>query len=69
MTKVAEPNIEIASVALTDEFTAMADYVRRRDGREAIRRRLADIREGRIIEGRDALAVELNRRADLRRRT
>jgi len=67
MSKVTKPQIEIAPVALTDEFAAMADYVRSAEGREAIERGLADLREGRIFEGKGALARELQRRAAIRR--
>jgi hypothetical protein len=55
-------------IALTHDLTAMADYVRSIDGREAIERGLSDIRQGRIIEGEDALAAELKQRAGVRRR-
>lgn len=54
-------------VALTDDVTAMAAYVRSPEGRAAIERGLADLREGRTIEGNDALATELKRRAAARR--
>jgi hypothetical protein len=54
-------------VALTDDVTAMGAYVRSAEGRAAIERGRADLREGRIVEGRNALATELNRRAAARR--
>lgn len=68
MSKVAEPQYDVAPIAFTDEFTAMADYVRSVEGHTAIARGLSDIREGRIIEGENALATELTRRAAIRRR-
>jgi len=67
MTKLAD-RMDVAPIALTDEVTGMADYVRSPEGREAIERGLSDIRQGRIIEGEGALAIELNRRAGIRRR-
>jgi len=54
-------------VALTDDVTAMSAYVRSPEGKAAIERGGADLREGRIVEGRNALATELNRRAKARR--
>jgi hypothetical protein len=54
-------------VALTDDVTAMAAYVRSAEGRVTIERGQADLREGRTIEGKDALAAELHRRAAARR--
>jgi hypothetical protein len=54
-------------VALTDDVTAMAAYVSSPEGRVAIKRGQADLREGRTIGGKDALATELNRRAAARR--
>jgi predicted transcriptional regulator len=45
----------------------MADYARSPEGRAAIERGLADIREGRAIEGKGALSAELKRRAEARR--
>ncbi len=68
MTKIALPDVEIAPVALTDDVAAMADYVRSAEGRAAVARGLADVREGRIIQGENALAEELTRRAAIRRR-
>ena len=55
-------------VALTDEVAEMADYVRSREGREAIENGLLDIQEGRTLEGKGALAAELKRRGQERRR-
>ena len=55
MTKIEE-KLEIAPVALTDDFAAMADYARSPEGRAAVERGLADIRQGRFIEGPGALA-------------
>ncbi len=66
MTKVEE-ELDVMPVVLTDDLMAMADYTRSPDGRAAIERGLADIREGRIIEGKDALSAELKRRAEARR--
>jgi hypothetical protein len=54
-------------VALTDDVTAMAAYVRSPEGKAAIERGRADLREGRIVEGANALAIELKRRAAARR--
>ena len=62
-----DDQVEVTPIALTDDLTAMADYVSSPEGRAAISRGLADIRDGRFIEGRGALAAELKRRADLRR--
>jgi hypothetical protein len=66
MTKVQEKP-DVTPVALTDDLTAMTDYVRSLEGRKAIERGLADIQHGRIIEGKDALSTELKRRAEARR--
>jgi hypothetical protein len=66
MSKVEE-QLDVAPVALTDDLTAMADYARSPEGRAAIERGLADIREGRAIEGKGALSAELKRRAEARR--
>ena len=60
-------NLEVTPVLITDDFTEMADYVRTTEGRLAIERGLTDIREGRVIDGRGALATELGRRAGERR--
>jgi hypothetical protein len=68
MQKMAPPDLEAAPVALTDDLAGMADYVRSVEGRAAIARGIADLREGRIIEGENALAEELTRRAAVRRR-
>ena len=67
MTKTAD-KLDVTPIALTDDLTAMADYVRSPDGRAAIERGLSDIRQGRVIEGKDTLAVELKQRAAIRRR-
>jgi hypothetical protein len=67
MTKVAEKP-EPTPIAFTEDVTAMADYVRSVEGRDAIERGLSDVRQGRVIRGENALAVELSRRAALRRR-
>ena len=67
MTQTAERLDVITPVAITDDLTAMADYVRSADGRQAIERGMADIRDGRTIAGEDALASELNKRASIRR--
>jgi hypothetical protein len=67
MTKVAEKP-ELAPIAFTEDVTAMADYVRSVEGREAIERGLIDIRQGRVVKGENSLAVELSRRAAIRRR-
>lgn len=67
MSKLAEAKIDIEPVVLTDGVAAMADYVRSPEGHAAIARGLADISEGRVIIGRDALADELNSRAAKRR--
>ncbi len=66
MTKEAE-KLDVTPVALTDDITAMADYTRSPEGRAAIECGLADIRQGRIIEGKGALSAELKRRAEARR--
>jgi hypothetical protein len=68
MTKTAEI-MDVTPIALTDDVTAMADYVRSAQGREAIERGLSDIQQGRTIEGEGKLADELKRRAAIRRRT
>ena len=62
-----EEELDVTPVALTDDLSAMTDYVRSLEGRGAIERGLADIRHGRIIEGKDALSTELKRRAETRR--
>lgn len=62
-----DDQVDVTPIALTDDLTAMADYVSSPEGRAAISRGIADIREGRFIEGRGALAAELKRRSDLRR--
>ena len=62
-----DDKVPVTPIALTDDLTAMADYVSSSGGRAAISHGIADIREGRFIEGRGALAAELKRRADLRR--
>ena len=46
-------------VALTDDVTAHGRLRRSPDGGAAIERGRADLREGRIVEGKDALATEL----------
>jgi predicted transcriptional regulator len=66
MTKTAENKVA-TPVALTDDVAGMADYVRSPEGRASIERGLADIRQGRTMEGKDVLACELNRRAAIRR--
>ena len=66
MTQIDE-KLDVAPVALTDDLAAMADYARSTEGRAAIERGLADIRQGRFIEGKDALSTELKRRAEARR--
>jgi hypothetical protein len=60
---------KLTPVALTDDVAEMADYVRSREGREAIEMGLRDIQEGRTLEGKGMLANELKRRAKERRRT
>jgi hypothetical protein len=65
MTKV-EDKLDVAPVALTDDYAAMADYARSPEGRAAIERGLVDVRQGRIIEGPGALSAELKRRAEAR---
>ena len=54
-------------IALTDDVAEMADYVRGREGREAIEAGLLDIQEGRTLGGKGTLAAELKRRAKERR--
>ena len=54
-------------VALTDETSDIAGYARSSDGRAAIERGLADIRQRRIYEGKDALRIELKRRTAILR--
>jgi hypothetical protein len=56
----------VTPVALTDDVTAMADYVRSKQGRAAIDRGLSDIKEGRVFVGRGSLSAELARRASSR---
>jgi hypothetical protein len=56
-----------AAVALTDDVTDMADYMRTEQGRAAILRGLTDIEEGRVLVGQGALETELARRASSRR--
>ena len=60
---------KLTPIALTDDVAEMADYVRSKEGREAIEMGLLDIQEGRTLEGKGALAIELKRRAKERRRT
>lgn len=67
MTKVVEKP-EPTPIAFTQDVTGMADYVRSVEGREAIERGLSDVRQDRVIKGENALAVELSRRAAIRRR-
>jgi predicted transcriptional regulator len=67
MAKVAE-KMDVTPVAFTDDLAEMADYVRSPEGRAAIERGLQDIDDGRMFEGKGALASELKRRADERRR-
>jgi hypothetical protein len=62
----AEQNNPI-TVALTDDITSMADYVRTDAGQKAIKRGLSDIKNNRVYEGVDALAIELKQRAEVRR--
>ena len=66
MTKV-DDKLDVTPVALTDQLTAMAEYASSREGRAAIQRGLADIRDGRIIEGKGTLSAVLKRRAEARR--
>jgi hypothetical protein len=54
---------------LTGDVAELADYVRSREGREAIETGLLDIQEGRTLEGKGTLALELKRRATERRRS
>lgn len=68
MAKVVEQMADVTPIAFTDELAAMADYVRSPEGRVAIERGREDIRQGRFIEGTNALANELKRRAALRQR-
>jgi hypothetical protein len=67
MTKV-DDKLDVTPVALTDELTAMAEYASSHEGRAAIQRGLADIRDGPIIEGKGALSAVLKRRAKFARR-
>ncbi len=67
MTKVVEKP-EPTPIAITEDVTAMVDYVRSVEGREAIERGLSDVRKGLVINGENALAVELSRRAAICRR-
>ncbi len=62
-----EVELFVTPVALTDDYAAMADYARSAEGRAAIERGVADIQQGRIIEGVGALSAELKRRAEARR--
>lgn len=62
-----EEELDVAPVAFADDLAAMADYSRGPEGRAAIERGLADIRQGRIVEGKGALAAELKRRVEARR--
>ncbi len=55
-------------VPMTDDVAEMADYVRSREGREAIESGLRDFQEGMTLDGRGALASELKKRARERRR-
>jgi len=67
MTKVAD-KLDVTPVAFTDDLAEMADYLRSPEGRAAIERGLQDIEHGRMFEGKGALAAELKRRAEERRR-
>ncbi|MGI8570303.1 MAG: hypothetical protein ACR2KT_15265 [Methylocella sp.] len=67
MTTTAD-RTDVTPIAITDDLTAVADYVRSPEGREAIERGLSDIEHGRIFEGKNALAIELKQRAAIRRR-
>ena len=62
-----EEKLDVAPVALTDDLAAMADYSRSPEGHAAIERGLANIRQGRFVEGKGALSAELKRRAEARR--
>lgn len=62
-----DDKVDVTPIALTDDLTAMADYVSSAEGRAAIARGIADIQQGRIIEGQGALSTELKRRAEMRR--
>jgi hypothetical protein len=67
MSKVTD-ELDVTPVAFTNDVAEMADYVRSPEGRAAIDNGLLDIQEGRTIEGKGALAAELKRRAEVRRR-
>lgn len=67
MSKVAD-KLDVTPVAFTNDVAEMADYVRSPEGRAAIENGLLDIQEGRTIRSKGALAAELKRRADVRRR-
>ena len=68
MAKTAErERMVVTPIALTDELAAMSNYVRSLEGRAAIERGIADIHQGRTIEGTGVLAVELTARAIRRR--
>ncbi len=54
-------------VAMTDDVAEMADYVRSREGREAIEAGLRDFQEGMTLDGRGTLSTELKKRAKERR--
>jgi hypothetical protein len=66
MTKMSSPP-PIEPVALSDDVTGMADYVRGSKGRSAIARGLLDVEEDRVLIGENALLRELRRRASSRR--
>ena len=65
--KIAD-KLDVTPVAFTNDVAEMADYVRGPRSRAEIEGGLRDIQEGRTIEGRGALAAELTRRAETRRR-
>lgn len=65
MNKV-DDKLDVTPIALTDELTSTAEYASSGEGRAAIQHGLADIRDGRIIEGKGTPAV-LKRRAEARR--
>ncbi len=67
MSKVTD-KLAATPVAFTNDVAEMADYVRSPEGRAAIENGLLDIQEGRTIESKGALAAELKRRAEVRRR-